>query len=59
MNVSAINPVSSASQAVSGDAVAISVTKKAMEIEKTQAQALLQAIPAPISSKGAYIDIKV
>ena len=59
VNISAISNINAASQATSGDAVAISVTKKAMDIEKTQAQALIQSLPQPISTKGAYIDVKV
>ena len=59
MSIDAVSSHTPASQAQTGDAVAISVQKKAQEIEKAQAQALIEAIPEPISTKGAYIDVKV
>jgi hypothetical protein len=48
MNVSSVGSVSSAvSQASTGDAVAITVLKKSLDIQAQSALQLLQALPQP------------
>lgn len=51
MDVSSVGSVSAAlAQAGTGDAVAIAVLKKAIDIEAQSAMQLIQALPQPVAS---------
>ena len=51
MDISAITNLSSAlSQAKTGDAVAITVLKKALDMQAQSALQLIQALPQPVTS---------
>ncbi len=53
MDISSVGSVSSAlSQAKTGDAVAITVLKKAMELQAQGALQLIQALPQPAAING-------
>jgi len=60
-NISSVaSAVSDMSQAKTGDAVALAVLKKAMNIEAQGAAALIQALPQPASNNppnlGQHVD---
>jgi hypothetical protein len=56
MNINSVGSTSSAvSQASTGDAVAISVLKKTLEVQAQSAMQLIQALPLPTTNSPAHL----
>lgn len=56
MNINSVGNNSSAvSQAETGDAVAISVLKKTLEVQAQSAMQLIQALPLPTTNSPAHL----
>jgi len=56
MNISSVgNPSAAISQASTGDAVAITVLKKTLEVQAQSALQLIQALPLPSTNSPAHL----
>ncbi len=59
MDISGVQTAAIASNVGQNDPAGISVLKKAMDIQKSQAVQLIESIPAPSSNTGQNINVKV